>query len=743
MSTTQNEQDVLREGRKNTLGKEALAPLRDRMVDALMSKITADDVKLGNKITQAWNTATTNISPALEKQQEFLADLDNFRTNDTDPSAFGGASNLHLPMAFTVVKSYHSRFMEALLGVDPPFSMKARREDGSDRVQACEDLMRYTLMSWANRYRGVEDTIDAWLWNWCGTGTGIMKMRWNTIWEQYMDVRDVYTPVTPLSQTDDQGQEILLPQWRHEEVEQEVTKKVFDGIQFDVINLEDFRMIGGGGDPDLADMVMHRTFMTASELWTKVDQGIYREEVVQDIIDSGKDDPQYGLNSEIKQQRKLNAGEAMYTDDTHLDRYAIIEAILKFDANGSGITTDIVVTVEQKTSKPLSCTYLRRIMPSGERPYSVAHFHKRPGEWIGLGLLEILNPLTTELDMMHNIRIDNALFESTPFYIYRNTASFDPESVVIEPGTGIGVDSIDDIMFPSMPSRTGFTAQEEQTVQQYIEKLTGISDLSLGIASSTQGALRTASGVRAVMGENNNNLSVHLRRLNKAWSKVLTTTWHMLQNRVEPGFSFRITGDDGGDIYRKMSNVDLAMEADFELSANSSNSNKAVQIELGQQLVNSTMNPLLIQLGVTDAGTIYQAIKMYYSANGLKEINRYFKKPKDYTYMMDAQEEFSRISRGEPVTVAPQMDHAAFIAFADSFIESQKKPGGSVLSPDQMSALIAQRNQHQQMQGALQAQQAQQAQSAQVQQNMGGGQQVQAPGPSFANQSNNVGQVFQ
>jgi hypothetical protein len=739
VSITQTDRDVVRDGRRNTLGEEAQASLRDRMVKELVRRITDEDVKLGHKITEAWATSTTSLSAALEKQQEFLADLDNFRTKDADTEAFGGVSKLHLPMAFIVVKSYHARFFEALLGVDPAFSMKSRKETGSDRALVAEDLMRYTLTQWANRYRGIEDAVDAWLWNWCGTGTGIMKMRWNTLWESYLDVKDVYKPTTPLSQLDAAGNEILIPQWSHEEVEEQVTKQIFDGPQYDVLNIEDFRMIGGDGDPDLADMVLHRTYMTASELWTKVDQGIYDEEVVEKIINGGSDDPLYSVNSSIKQQRKLNAGENTSNDETGLDRYEILEACLKYDANGSGITTDIVVTVEMRTSQVLSATYLRRIMPSGERPYSVIHFHKRPGESFGLGLLEILNPLTTELDMMHNIRIDNALFESTPFYIYRNSASFDPTSVVIEPGTGIGVDNMDDIIFPAMPQRTGFTAQEEQVVQSYIEKLTGISDLSLGVVSSTQGVARTAAGVRAVMGENNNNLSVHLRRLNKGWTKTLRTTWHMLQNRVKPGFSFRITGDDGGDLFRKVSDLDLAMEADFELSANSSNSNKAVQIELGQQLVSTTMNPLLIQMGISTPDNIYSALKTYYNALGVKDIHRYFQRPQGYQYIMSPQEEFTRVIQGDSVPVHPQMDHAAFVAFVEAMIKQQEKPGGAVLNAEQVGFAIDQMKAHQEMMMAMQQQAAQASQVSQMNSNM-----LSSPGatPGYTNQANNYGQLF-
>lgn len=738
MSFLQSEKDVARDGRTSKLGKEAEAPLRDQIVKRLYASMTDEERKIPEKIAEAWYTSTTAIAEVLEKQQNFLADLDGFTSDETTQQPFGGASNIHLPAAFIVCKSYHARFLEALLGIDPPFAMKARREDGSDRVQVCEDLMRYALQQWANNFKGIEDVVDPWIWNWCTTGTGILKARWKSEWETFEDVEDRYLPIAPLLQYGAQGEEIYTPQWKHEEVAVKKTLKTFAGPQYDLVQLEDFRMIGGEGDPDRADMLIHRTYMTASELWTKVDQKIFDEDVVEDLIEcAGPDDPLLADSSGIKQQRKSNVGVATSTDSTHLDRYEVLEACLKIDTDGSGIVSEVVLTVAARTRKLLSATYLRRLMPSGDRPYSVIHFHKRPGENYGMGLMEILAPLTAELDTMHNIRVDNGLFESQPFYLYRATASMDAEEIVIEPGVGIPCDNpATDIVFPQLPPRTAFTSNEEQVVQGYIERLTGISDLSLGVMTGTQGPTRTAAGVRAILGENNNNLSVHLRRLNRGWTKVLRMTWHMLQNRVEPNFSFRITGDDGKDIFRKISDHDLGMEADFELSANTSNSNKAVQIELMQQVVGMSMNPLNIQMGVTGPSEIYAAQKGYLNALGLKDVHRYIKRPADYYYAMSPQDEVLRVVTGDEIPVDPRADHKGFVAFASAMLQKQNEPSEATLNVEQQSKLIKQMTAHQAMQQALEAQQAQAAQQAQMQQNM-----VQAPGgaaaaanPSYSNQ---------
>jgi hypothetical protein len=131
--------------------------------------------------------------------------------------------------------------------------------------------------------------------------------------------------------------------------------------------------------------------------------------------------------------------------------------------------------------------------------------------------------------------------------------------------------------------------------------------MSLGILSSTQGPARSATGARAVMGENNTNMNIHLRRLGRGWTRLLQNTWSMLRNKVEPGFAFRVIGDDGRDIFRKMNEVMMGVDVDFDIGANSSNSNKAVQTEVGQFLMSLTQNMLLLQSGLTDPGKMYAA----------------------------------------------------------------------------------------------------------------------------------------
>lgn len=708
MSIINKDQESVNNPRRNKLEGVAV-PLRDRVVKKLYNKLV--DLNFGQRITEAWHVESANLAPALERQQVYLKDIDSWAPADAE-APFSGSSNLHLPTAFIVCKTYHARFMQALMGVDPPFSAKARREDGVDTIEVIEDFMRFTLTDWMNFGEGCEEVVDQWLWRWVTTGTGILKHRWHIEYSKYVDVQAQPEAGPPQFSVDESGREVAQPTVVLRDKEVPVVTTKFKGPVVELVDLEDIRMVGGS-NPDTCDIIMQRTWYTASELWQLVDQKMVDEEVVEEIIKAGKQYKTGNDQTSIKQQRAQIAGKASVDSEVELDRYEILEGIAKVDVDESGITSDVVVWVHSATSKILRASYLQRLIPSGQRPFTIIHFHKRPGEQYGVGLPEIMHPLTVELDAMHNMRIDWGMITNMPFFFYRASSSLDPEILRLEPGAGIPVDNPQtDVYFPPIQNKTAFGAQEEQAVQSYIERLTGISDLSLGVMSGTQGATRTASGVRAILGESNSNLDVHLRRMNRGWRKFLKLTYEMLRNRADPALVFSVTGKDGKQVFRQIFNPQILPDVDFEISSNSANSNKAIQVETAQQLVQITTNPLHIQLGICGPKEAYNALRNYLAAINVPDLHRYIVPPQGPSYLLTPEEEFNRVVRGQDVQVQPQSDHAGFIAFAQQMIDAQEE--AATLSDGQIQMLQAQMQRHADMQRALEQQAAQVAAQQQM-----------------------------
>lgn len=719
MSTLNKDQDVLNEGRKKPL-KGVDASLRDQIAQKLYGKVV--EMNVGQKVAEMWSKHSANRTTWLERQKVYLASWNENLIADTG-GAFEGSSQLHIPMPFIVCKTLHARYNQAVWQ-DPPFNVKARQESLKDRAPVVSDTIRYYLMDGANKFQGVEAVVDAWIWDWITQGSAIMKQRWDVQYTRFIDVKKKKVAGTPRIFTDVQtGKTTAQPTVKEIEVEEAVTKKIFEGPIFENKHLEDVLIIGNP-DPDLAEAVLDRQWLTASDLWTYADRRIFDKDIVEEIIEGGHDYEEGALGNDLKIARTQDAGKARLDGERELDRYQVIEAYLELDVDGSGINSQIIVWVHWRSKKILRATYLYRVSPDGTRPFAKADFQPKKDQEYSCGLPELLYPLSQELDAIHNMKIDFGLVSTMPFGFYRATSGIDPETIQLEPGALIPCDNPqEDVYFPQIGNRTVFGNQEEQAIQTMVERLTSISDINMGLMNG-QGATRTATGTKFLAGEMSSNLDIYLRRINRGWKKALRYLFHTLQKRIPPGLSFRITGDDGADYWRTVNPDDIAGEFDIEVSPNSSSSNPQMNQDQAAQILQTTMNPMLIQMGLVNPGNIFEAVKNNMIALGVKDWGRYVTKPQGYSLQLTPIQEMDAILAGVPVPVSPQMDHQGFLDLYQHFIEDDMLHGQ--FTPEQWHPLAAQAQKHQQMIAALKQQASQTANVQQMQLNAQQG--TQGPG---------------
>ena len=250
MSQVLDDKKVLDTRRPDRL-KDAEASLRDQIPQKLLKALK--EQKIAEKIDKVISLGDSDRAEWLRRQREYLADWDEYLESETE-GPFEGSSNLHMPMTLIVCRALHARFLQAILGVDPYFSLKARTEASMDRAAVVSDVLGYSLKSWSNYYQGVEATIENWVWRWVTTGSGLLKQRWDCLYESFIDVVDEQVEDTPAY---DGRTNSLIPRKKLEGREKKVTKKIFEGAVFEALDAEDVLIIGGQGDPQLADSVHH------------------------------------------------------------------------------------------------------------------------------------------------------------------------------------------------------------------------------------------------------------------------------------------------------------------------------------------------------------------------------------------------------------------------------------------------------------------------------------------------------
>lgn len=726
-----NDMDVIKNGRTSTLKDtdelKVVVPLRDQIVDKLVRKL--EEQGEGIRTKEIWDQGNSLRQDWLKKQEELLATFDEFvepiydATNDW-------SSTLHLPIVFTMCKTMHARFLAALLGIDPPFTLKARTAANMDRAQLIQEFVRYTLASWANRYQGIEAVADAWLWRWVTAGRGILKNRWERSFTRFIDVIEREVVVGAMTTVDEEGNLVAIPTKRKIEEEKDTVIETFNGPMVEFVPTEDV-LIVGGNDPQEADHVIHSTYMTASQLWSLVDQGVFRKEAVELIIESGESYRGKDATNSYKIQQAVSSGQSDIDSEIDEKRYQILERYSRIDVDGSGIASDIILWVHGETGQICKATYLYRVSRTGLRPFFSIDFHIRENGQPA-GLPELLYSLAKEIDAMHNMKVDFGLISSMPMGFYRASSSLQEEKMPLEPGSLIPLDNPQtDIYFPNLGNRGAFAGMEEQQLQAQIERMTSISDLSLGIVGG-QGAARTATGARALLGESNANLDVYLRRMNRGWKRMLVHLFHMLQDRTPDGMQFRVTGDDGQLYWETIkSRQELQGMFDFELEANSANSNKQVTIEQASTVLQTISNPFFIQLGIAGPVQLYNAVKNLFQHMGVKDFSKYITKPQGAQVIYTPEEIANATLAGVNIKMGPEQDLQGFIDYFQHIADHDELLGQ--FNEQQTIALARKAMEAQSMLRDMQAQAAQVANAQQMSMNASMGS---SPSPQGAGQAN-------
>jgi hypothetical protein len=435
------------------------------------------------------------------------------------------------------------------------------------------------------------------------------------------------------------------------------------------------------------------------------DRGIFNAEAVEKILNGGSDSEHVDGASGLRIDKESNSGVIQDNTQADNDRFEILECYVKIDENNDGMDENLIIWVHTKSKEILRATYLERVLEGGQTPFSKIDFLKKRGHMYGMGVPEILYALQKEVDAMHNIRIDYGILSTMPFGFYRATSGLDTSRIDLEPGKLIPVnDPQGDVFFPQLGNRTFFTESEEGSLHAYIERLISISDINLGRIGG-QGAARTATGVSALVAESNANLDIFIKRMQRGWKKFLRVLFQNLQKRMPKDMWIRITGEDGKMYPFRISREDIKFSYDFDIDANSANSNKAITREIAQQTLNLCLNPLLIQMGVVTPDNLYEAVKEWLVSMEKKDFARFITKPTDLDIFFTPEQEVQRIIKNIPVPVHPAMNHEGFINYVRMVFDNDQMIG--TIDQEAAKRLAEQASAHMEMMQAMEAQAAQ------------------------------------
>jgi hypothetical protein len=649
--------------------------------------------KLANKIMTQIRLSDSDRGEFINRLVQYRQSWKDFVSAGLNP-AFDGSHNVHVPMAYSNIKAMHARVYQAVMDISPRFSLKPRTRIPEIQKEDKEELLNWVINDYSNMQQGWEGTVDEDIWNFTADGKAITKQYWLRDIRKFTDVEE--TVKRPI-QLDEDGYPVV------EEKEIEKEEVLYDCPMLETVKLEDFWIIGKKNwDIDKADLIDHMQDYTKSDLVKAAKLGFFHQASVDEVLSQEPSQPPNmqtnNLNIALKQLDDFTTGINKLGSIAGIPSYKIHECYLRYDIDDDGIDEELVVWLEEKKKRILRITYLERVGPGGKRPFTIKLFTPD-----GKGLGELLYGLNNEIDYIHNQRLDYGTLQNLPFFFYRAASGLNPIQLKIGPGMGIPVDNPnEDVMFPRLNGGTSYGFQEEQQVTRYAENTSGITQFALGNLQQ-QGATRTATGTAALVNELNANIDIHIKRYQRGFKRNLYILDLQCQDLLPLGTIIRVAGMDGKDIYKQFEDREaLRFAADFELSANSINSNKAIERETAQMLLQQLANPIALQTGITNQENLYNAYKNLLQKFEIKDVDAYITKPQstpDSPY--NAKDEINMIICGVKPPLVIKDRHPEKLAFYDEF---EKSDEFSWLTQDHIPLYLEVKKYHEQMAQAMQAQ---------------------------------------
>lgn len=478
-------------------------------------------------------------------------------------------------------------------------------------------------------------------------------------------------------------------------------KLLFDGPRLKVYNWEDVYHPARAANlqppavhnPNGAGHVIVRDFISVGEIKKLIDNGFYdlvTEEEKNNIasVSRGGDREDMEIQKDDLQGNEEDSGRTSISDAEDHKTLTVWMCFDTFDIDDDGLPEQVVWWVIKETGILLKAARLSDQFPFStlRRPFAETSYIPVEGRRLGISLLEMVEGLHDAQKILMDQMIDANTISTMPFFFYRAAGGVRPEVITMRPGDGYPVgDPKNDINIPTFNNQAVSSNVNIMTLLNgWEERLTLNGDLQFGrVPFGRSSALRTSSGIALLQ----NQGEARPERILRRFFIALTDMWSMIHdlNKVflPEEKTIRVTkasrDDDPFQVIRSVE--DLSGEFEFDFTANAFNTSKtALQESLGTAM-SVVINPLMFQIGTSNADTVYRVTRDFLKAQGL-DADQYLQKPTPESHLprIMAEEAINQMINGikpEGVPLESAQEHFAKLQeFQNSdqfgFLDEQK-----------------------------------------------------------------------
>ncbi len=620
-----------------------------------------------------------------EWREERRGLVDRYRMKSiskTDP--FEGCANVRLPTTMIAVHATQARMMASIHGNDPAVKIKGVNAFGRENKNQAE-----TLMHWDARVRDGGDfkLLYRVTHSVCAEGARPIYTYWDRDSRFVQDTILVYiNDLTGEIVTDEAGNpfpvdeaqpQIQLPDGTTARAAMKVIEResiVYDAPRSIDLNPEDFLVpydAKGIQWPESAHVMMieRETFNRVKQKKRTGRYYLTRNEL-KDILNfarTGGDSEAKGKSEHDQSLDDIEGKQEVAKPRLPEQELDLVRWFGRYDLNNDGIDEEVIFLVQPDTRILVWWAYLDDVYQHGKRPFAYPRFRLQPGRFDGFGLGQILKSIDDAVNALFNIALDWGKIQNMPYFFYV-PGMIEDERIKLKPGEGVPVRGKGAVEFPGKTGSIDFAISLLGVLQSYVERVTLVSDETVGRQSEIAKTRATKGGTLAILGEGNIGFELGNRLVLDEIEEMYVQRFQLYQQYMPDNMEIAVLeGEEWSP--RQLSRDNIRGQYQFEIEADAVSGNKLARFDLSVTLF-QIISQYLIQ--VYPPGVVELARKLIRDS-GDKDVEKIL--PEEVVQMVQqAQEAEAQMRQQEAqVDMATKLAQAEVMeARADSEKEKQQ-----------------------------------------------------------------------
>lgn len=481
-----------------------------------------DELSIAKMVYDDWQQGQQRLRPLIEKYKEWDRQWDGVMPAKHFP--WKGCSNLNVPITSSIGDTLLANITGVLIGQRPLIKVKPRGDTPIRNARIMEAVIDDQAYNDSNLFQTLLEAFHDGL----RYGVWTLLVDWEEI-EQEIPSR-IAVPVV-----DEITKEVSFIEQTAVRTKRTMRPKIIPQNITQVVVSPNATCINKDGVGVAADYVIFRRFFKRDDLERKSVQngGIYFN------IDKLKPEYNRAEPDEILREKEERLGVNRYDPAAKSFDFEGLEGWYWHDIDGDGKDELCIFTVIISGGQPVlirnqECPYLHYKIPLvWQKLFPDRGLYSR-------SIPSLLKDIQDEINTIHNQRRDAVSLSLLKMWKYRLGSRFDTNQELY-PGCMIGVLDMQDFE-PIVTYENGITPaiSEEQLLNQYVERMTGITDYSYGRESAST-SRPTATGTLALIQNANIRIDLiarywrngGLRELGKFIGE-LNQQFYPVENKLEP-----------------------------------------------------------------------------------------------------------------------------------------------------------------------------------------------------------------